>query len=191
MQRLLPEDSENRFSETELQISYIPNIENLNTLRACWPHKGVAADLVRQLKYHRVTGVVTIIADALASITPDLSTVSTFTWVPCTPQRRRSRGFDPAELLTRAVARRLHKRAVPYLRRLDNRPQTSRNKKERLIGPRLASHPFNRHIQGQVVIIDDVCTTGSTLKTAATVLRLAGAQKVIGLVATVADRNNR
>ena len=164
----------------------VPNVEGIQILRACWPHEGDAAELVRQLKYHRITTGVTTIADAMAMIAPDPITVSMLTWVPCTPQRHRVRGFDQSELLARALARRLRRRAVPCLRRLDSQPQTARSRQGRFNGPQLVHSPKRRSIHGQVLVVDDVCTTGSTLKTAATVLNAAGAKAIVAIVATVA-----
>ena len=164
----------------------VPDIVGVEMLKVCWPHEGVAADLVRALKYGRVTAVVTTIAEELAAVAPDASTIDALTWVPCTPQRRRSRGFDPAELLARALARRLRKRARPYLRRLDNQPQTSRDRSGRLAGPQLRCRHTRGRIHGRILVVDDVCTTGSTLRVAAAVLRSAGADAVVAIVATIA-----
>jgi len=165
-----------------------PVIDGVDELRACWVHEGEGAELVRALKYGRVTALVTAIADAMAQIAPSASAVSIVTWVPCTPRRRRKRGFDPAELLARALARRLRRKARACLRRLDDRPQTSRSREGRLVGPQLRGRSMRRGMATHVLLVDDVCTTGSTLKVAASALRACGAQSVSAVVATVAER---
>ena len=81
-------------------------IEGVDALWAGWCHEGGAAELVRALKYGRVTAAVTPIADRMASVMPAALAADLVTWVPCSPTRRRERGFDPAELLARALARR-------------------------------------------------------------------------------------
>ena len=109
--------------------------------------------------------------------------------VPCSPMRRAQRGFDPAELLARALARRLRLRACRLLRRLDDEPQTARSREGRLAGPRLV---IGRGcIRGSVLVVDDVCTTGSTLRVAAAALRAGGAAAVVAAVATMAPATPR
>ncbi len=156
-------------------------IEGVEAVAAGWVHEGSAADVVRALKYGRSTSVVTTIADRLALVVPDADLV---TWVPCSPSHRRERGFDPAELLARAVARRLRLPVRRTLRRLDNLPQTSRHRSGRLEGPELRA--TGRPVAARVLLVDDVCTTGSTLRVAAAALRRRGAQSVVAAVATVA-----
>ena len=159
-------------------------IDGVDELWAGWRHEGAAAELVRTLKYGRVTAAVTPIADRMASVVTAAPGVDAVTWAPCSPTRRRERGFDPAELLARALARRLGLRARPWLRRLDDEPQTARSREGRLAGPRLAVRPGR--LRGSVLVVDDVCTTGSTLRVAAAALRSGGAAAVVAAVATMA-----
>ena len=159
-------------------------IEGVDALWAGWCHEGAAAELVRALKYGRVTAAVTPIADRMALVADGAQAADLVTWVPCSPTRRADRGFDPAELLARAVARRLGLRVRRTLHRLDDRPQTARSLDGRLEGPELAVRHCPR--RAAVLVIDDVCTTGSTLRAAAAALRAAGATAVMAAVATVA-----
>jgi predicted amidophosphoribosyltransferase len=156
------------------------------TVVAVWPHAGAAADLVRELKYGRATTVVTELAVAMAAVAPSADVV---TWVPASPARRRRRGFDQGELLARAVARRLGLRTRRALRRIDDEPQTSRGRDGRLLGPDFAGGGRRLRFTPTVLLIDDVVTTGSTLRSAAQVLRARGAGRVCGLVATGAVRD--
>lgn len=159
-------------------------IEGVDEVWAGWCHEGNAAELVRALKYGRVTTAVTPIADRVASVAAAAQAADMVTWVPCSPTRRTERGFDPAELLARALARRLALRARRLLRRLDDEPQTARSREGRLAGPRLVVR--RGRVQGSVLVVDDVCTTGSTLRVAAAALRAGGASAVLAAVATMA-----
>lgn len=168
-----------------------PDIVGVDSLSVCWTHEGEAADLVRALKYKRVTAVVTTIADEMVRVTRSTAKepnqqINLVTWVPCTSKHRRDRGFDPAELLARALARRLRTKARPTLRRIDKEPQTSKSKQGRLIGPKFKLRRKNLKLPSHVMLVDDVCTTGSTLRTASQVLRSAGVDTVAVATATIA-----
>jgi len=134
---------------------------------ARWAYGGDAAEMIRRLKYGRSTSVVGLLAAELCAICPPCGVIS---WIPATPERRRRRGFDQSELLARAVARRLRLRSVMLLRRVDHRAQTSRDLAGRMEGPRFRTVRRRPSMQGRVLLIDDVSTTGSTLASAAATL---------------------
>lgn len=154
-------------------------------LIAVWAHEGRAAELVRQLKYGRSTAAVSELAAGMAQASPCVDVV---TWVPASPSRRRQRGFDQGELLARALARRRRLRVRRLLRRSDDDPQTGRDLDGRAQGPDLASCGPRLRREPRVLVVDDVSTTGTTLRAAAAVLRSRGAGTVFGLVATQATR---
>jgi len=111
--------------------------------------------------------------------------------VPLHPKRLRVRGFNPAAILARALARRIAADVDPVaLRRVRDTPsQTGLDAQARRLNLR---HAF-RVRRGwrappRVWIVDDVVTTGSTLREAAHVLRLAGAEAVIGVCAARTPR---
>lgn len=106
------------------------------------------------------------------------------TWAPTTAPRRRSRGFDQAELLARASARRWDLACRPLLRRTGAASQAGRTAQERRSNPSFAA---TRSVPPVVVVVDDVVTTGSTLTAAARALRAAGAVTVVGAVAARSD----
>lgn len=100
------------------------------------------------------------------------------TWAPTSAHRRRRRGYDQSELLARAVARRLGLPCRRLLVRDRSRHQTGRSRRDRLEnGPVFKARPMRR--PSRVLVIDDVVTTGSTLRAAGHALDLAGAAKVV------------
>lgn len=118
------------------------------------------------------------------------------TWAPTTPARVRARGFDHAELLAAAVAIELGVPAFPLLRRAEaggggralQRSQHGRSRAERLQGPSFSVMAGAVRLAGQgpVLLVDDVATTGATLRAATAALHSAGIGPVIGLVVAVA-----
>lgn len=102
------------------------------------------------------------------------------TWAPTAPARRRARGFDQAEVLARAAARRWGLPCRALLRRSGGTPQAGRSAGERRGNPSFA---VSGAAPVTVVLVDDVATTGATLTAAARALRSAGAVTVVGVVA--------
>lgn len=128
----------------------------------------------RQLGHH-VAGLLVNRLLAAGVRPHDLDVV---TWAPTSRRRRRQRGFDQAELVARRVAVQL---GLPCRRLLeregDDAPQTGRNRAARLHGPVFRASP--RAAGERVLVVDDVVTTGATLRSAADALHRAGARSVV------------
>ena len=147
--------------------------------QAAFSYEGAGRELMARLKYRNNRSALQWLAAAMAALV-DPSALDVVTWAPTSTQRRWARGFDQAELLARAVARRLGCPCRRCLRREDGPPQTGRSREVRLLGPRLrAVGP----VAPRVLVIDDVATTGATLASAARALRDAGAIEVWALTA--------
>jgi ComF family protein len=106
--------------------------------------------------------------------------------VPLHPRRLHARGFNPAAVLARWVARHHGVPARPAaLLRLRNTPsQTGLDRRARGRNMRgaFAARPGLR-LPERVWLVDDVVTTGATLAEAARALRGAGARRVVAVCA--------
>ena len=135
--------------------------------------------IIAALKYRRQRRLARWLARSLIDLVPH--SADAITWVPATPERRRSRGFDQAEEFARSLARLSGVPAVRLLSRgQDDRRQTGLTREQRLRGPTLTAC---RRTSGFVVVVDDVITTGSSLLVATAALRDGGAERVVGVVA--------
>jgi len=105
------------------------------------------------------------------------------TWVPLSRERLRQRGYDQAMLLAKATAERLGNDAIPTLRKtVDTKAQSELGgKRERQSNIKGAYEVIDAAtIDGRrVLLIDDVVTTGSTLRECVGVLTKAGANEVV------------
>lgn len=147
----------------------------LDECRALLDYKGEARRLVAGIKYRNDRRVLGWLADGIATLL-DPPGGCVVTWPPTSAQRRRARGFDQAELLARAVARRWKVPCPRLLRRVgEARAQTGRSRTERLAAAATFSLQRDRSVTAPVVVVDDVLTTGATLQSAARTLRAAGA----------------
>ncbi|MPY95505.1 MAG: hypothetical protein GEV08_21335, partial [Acidimicrobiia bacterium] len=142
-------------------------------------YAGPARRLVSGLKYRNNRASLVWLATGITQVVGEPPDV--VTWAPTSAARARRRGFDQAELLAAAVARRLHRPARRLLtRRAGAGPQTGRTRAERLAGPAFdAVGP----VSGVVLVVDDVLTTGASLAAAAAALRAAGSRRVLAAVA--------
>lgn len=161
----------------------------LDACRSLLAYEGVGRLLVTHLKYRRDRAALRWLAAGMAALAPP-PPGAVVTWVPTTAARRRRRGFDQAELLARAVARRWSVPCRPLLRRRPGPPQTGRSLADRRRGPALIARRAAATGPGApVVVVDDVVTTGSTLEVAAGVLRSTGWGPIVGLTAARTPRH--
>lgn len=111
----------------------------------------------------------------------------TVTSIPLHLQRFRKRGYNQSELLAKEISRRLSLKFNPnvLIRIIQTKPQFELSKEERrknLRGAFDISKEFKGNIKGGVVIlVDDITTTGATLRECAKTLKTHGVKKVLGV----------
>lgn len=104
--------------------------------------------------------------------------------VPLHPRRLRERGFNPAALLARWIAREHGLRFdAALLERVRATPsQTGLGRRARRVNVRGAfAVPRDAHAPRAIWLVDDVVTTGSTLAECARTLRRAGAKQIVAI----------
>jgi predicted amidophosphoribosyltransferase len=158
----------------------VPVPRGLDACRALLDYDGPARQVVAQLKYRNARSAAAWLAAGMAALVAP-GEVDLVTWAPTTDLRRRSRGFDHAEVLARKVAAELGRPCWSVLVRAPGPPQTGRNLVERRDGPEFAARRTVK--RASVLLVDDVVTTGATLSSAAFALRSVGAARVVGLAA--------
>ena len=139
-------------------------------------------ELVRRFKFDHVRAAYKPIATLIVRSLPSPLTGWTVVPVPTVASHMRQRGYDHAHLVAKEVARLTH---LPYLQALErtrNMRQVGATRQERAeVAESIALRRLPQNTR--VLLIDDVCTTGATLKACAALLHKAGAQEVRAAVA--------
>ncbi len=152
-------------------------------------YEGEIRSKILRLKYSNQRSIARELSHYLVvHIQQHIGTAGMVTWAPTVGSRRRKRGVDQAELLARHVGRELGVPCHELLIRVNTESQTGKSRAERLAHPQFrARAPQNTM---SVVIIDDVITTGATLRAAASALRQVGVFDVY-CVAVAKTRGHR
>jgi ComF family protein len=149
-------------------------------------YEGTLMRAIHRLKYEGRTRIAKVMGPLLASFVARFPAVlggdMVVIPVPLHLKKLQERGFNQALLLARHVSKHLKAELDPLtLRRVrDTRPQTGLKRKERRKNVRKAFDILepDKIKKRDVILIDDVATTGSTMDECARVLKRAKAQRV-------------
>jgi ComF family protein len=143
----------------------------------------VLRDLIKDFKYHGAAEIEKVLAGLAAAGVRALSTQfpadAVVVPIPLHPSRERQRGFNQAERIGQAVASALGSEIAEPLSRIRRTAEQARleislRRKNCLNAFRADS------VEGDFILVDDVVTSGETMKAAAQALKDAGARSVIG-----------
>jgi predicted amidophosphoribosyltransferase len=145
-------------------------------------YDGAARALVHALKLRGLTAAADLMAAQIAAGAPtELLAERTLVPVPGNPRKRRARGFDPAERIARALARRIGLPAGAVLTaQTGAASQVGAGREQRL---RRAAIDVAGAAPRRALLVDDVQTTGATLEACAKVLRELGVREVRAVTA--------
>jgi len=147
-------------------------------------YDGLPKTLIKRFKFERAIAACDPIAELISDTLPYLKPETVITFIPTATSRHRMRGYDQSELLAKRIAKIKGATFVPLLERSSQTRQVGSTKKQRIIQ---ASNMFRlRHERAaeisEVIIIDDILTTGASLEAAAGLLKKAGIKQVSAAV---------
>jgi len=152
-----------------------------------WGHyRGALERVLHAFKFKRHDWFSEPFADALRDLVVARDDVAFDAVVPVPMSRAklRRRGYNQAELLGRALARRLNLCVDTALlaKRLERLTQSTLAKAARAANVRGAFTASPRTKSKSILLVDDVCTTGETLRACADALLREGAARVCAVV---------
>src|SRR3954451_3025244 len=156
-----------------------------DTAVAAYRGRGIVRDVIHQFKYNRQIHLRHLVARWLRAALDDerlrAYKFDVVVPVPLHPARQRERGFNQATVLAELLSAQISIPCRPLLKRIRyTTTQTALDRSERMENLHNAFRlRKNTDVRGlQVLLIDDVLTTGSTLSECARVLKRAGAKSV-------------
>ncbi len=143
-------------------------------------YEGASKELIKRLKYHQQRSVARFLGARL--ILPNHMQFDFVSFVPSDGKARRARGYNQAELLARQFAKSHDLPLQNTLLRKKHARQVDLSRKQRLemIQDNFVSYG-NSVVGKNILLVDDVITTGATLRECAKTLKAAGAAKVWGV----------
>ncbi len=161
-------------------------VSGLSSVWVTTEYDGHAKELIGLLKFGRAIAASKIITKQLDDVLPYLSEDTIVVSVPTASTRVRQRGYDQSALIARHLASLRGLQYVPGLVRMGQSRQVGANRKERLQqlknAFRVSMRRQNELRDAQILLVDDILTTGATLESAAQVLKKAGAKSVVAAV---------
>lgn len=146
-------------------------------------YRGIGREILYLYKGRERAGLAPFWAELLTRFPDYLFGGAVVVPVPCSPSSLKRRGWDQVALVARYLGRRYRVPVRACLRReAESGSQKSLTRRQRLEqGPDLFSLREGMPVPADIVLLDDVMTTGATLEKGAALLKRHGARRVRGL----------
>lgn len=140
-------------------------------------YNDVSGSIVKSLKYSGNKYISKYIASMISENKKYFENVDYLTFVPISKDRLKERGFNQAEEIAKEVSKILNVPVLTMLEKVkENTHQAGLSRKERIkniVGTIEIKKDISNELKGKnVMIVDDVFTTGSTLSECAKVLKI-------------------
>lgn len=146
-------------------------------------YEGIYEQLIKSLKFDAKRQAARPIAGLMAEMLP-VDGDSVLCPLPTAPARIRARGFDHTKLITKYLSDYSGLQRKEYLSRKSNTRQLGSTRSQRL--KQMENEFFVKSGQQiadkNILLVDDVVTTGASLSAAAKELKRAGAKRVTAIV---------
>ena len=167
----------------------------LDGLVSMWDYEGLVKRLIHNVKYGGLGHIIDeCVESSFKLIAKDINRFYSFlsflssdntyiTYVPMYIKRKKRRGFNQSELIAKELGKISNSKVVPLLKKIiDTEDQAKLSKEERFenVKGSFKSCVKLSLTQKEVLLVDDVFTTGATMRECCKVLKQSGIKKVWG-----------
>ena len=171
-----------------LFLSETPSIfpeAGLEELISIWEYEGVVKKIIYKIKYDGMVDAINeLVGRAFGIREPHIPENTIITFVPMFIKKEKQRGFNQAELIAKKVGEITGREVLPLLKKIKDTPsQTELNKEGRMLNVKdsfLFRPGLNRAVEKNILLVDDVWTSGATMQECCRVLKRAGVKKIWG-----------
>ena len=169
-----------------LFLSEAPSVfseKDLEEIISIWEYEGIIKKIIYKIKYAGMFDAIDeLVEKAFQVREPYIPEDTTITFVPMYAKKEKERGFNQAELIARKIGKITNREVLALLKKTKNTPsQTELNKEERAAN---VKDVFKREegvsCYNNVLLVDDIWTSGATMRECAKALRRSGVGKIWG-----------
>lgn len=163
---------------------FMNDINNFGNLIAFWEYNGIVKKAIHQIKYGKTYD---IIKELVNKKDFEIKENTIITYVPMYIKKQKKRGFNQSEIIAKEVGK---KAGLPVIKLLEKIRKTSDQarltKEERLKNLQrsfcIRAKPGLAQSIQNILLVDDVYTTGATMLECTKVLKRAGFNNIQGFV---------
>ena len=158
---------------------------NLREVISVWEYEGLIKKIILRIKYDGIFDTINeLVKKVFERREPYIPEDMVITFVPMFKKKEKRKGSNQAELIARKVGEITGREVLPLLEKIKDTPsQTELDKKERVKNVKNSFQmKKGASCPRDILIVDDVWTSGATMEECARVLRKSGARNIRGFV---------
>ena len=176
-----------------VQVDYSTK-HGLDGLVSVWEHEGIAKEALYRIKHQLISDAIPeFLKKSFLVMRRDISRFESFlsflfsedvyiTYVPMHIKKEKRKGFNQSEIIARGLGKMIDKEAINLLNKVKiTLSQDNLNEEKRVESVKDSFEiSSSLPLPSKVVLVDDVWTTGATMRECCGVLKGAGVKKVWG-----------
>ena len=170
----------------DLFLSETPSLfsqGSLEELVSIWEYEGLIKEIILKIKYYGAFEAINELVEKAFKIRkPYIPENTVITFVPMFKKKEKRRGFNQAEIIAKKVGEMTGSNVLSLLEKTKDTPSQTKLDKEERLKNIMGSFKRKEGIicNSNVLLVDDVWTSGATMKECARVLKKSGVKRIFG-----------